>query len=223
MRGDRAARRRLGPHRGEPIALAALASSSKRWIERCPCRRDGGKPPPVAHRLDRQRFGERASPDDPEIDVVVGERVAAHHVPQEALRGVLPLVEVVDVGLLASEPVTDQHIAPQQLAEPEVAHPHEAARRTIVGAIARLLAAEHLDRRGHHGPPVGEVADRPDEARRPCDSCALERAGGPGVTHHHRHPERSGTLDRRTRAGRVRSQPHGARASGAVPTAVEPT
>ena len=96
--------------------------------EPCPSARRG-EPPPVADRLHRERFGERASADDPEVDVVVRERVPAHHVPQETLRGVLPLVEEVDVGLLAAEPVTDQHVAPQELAQPEVAHPHEAARR----------------------------------------------------------------------------------------------
>ena len=116
--GDRAARGGLGPHRGEAIALRARVVVEEMDREASPSPRRG-QPPPVADRLERDRFRERPSPDDPEVDVVVGQRVPAHHVPQQTLGGVLPLVEEVDVGLLAAEPVTDEHVAPEELAEPE--------------------------------------------------------------------------------------------------------
>ena len=38
-----------------------------------------------------------------------------------------------------AEPVTDEHVAPEELAEPEVAHAQATARGTVVGAMARAL------------------------------------------------------------------------------------
>ena len=144
----------------------------------------------------RDRFGERAFADDPEIDVVVGQRIAPHHVPQEALRGVLPFVEEVDVGLVTAEPVTDEHVAPEELAEPEVAHAQAAAGGAVVGAMARAA--------GRGAPSAAEVTTVRPSTKSPIDQMRLdaraiparcERVGGAGVAHHHGCAERAGHRD----------------------------
>ncbi len=95
------------------------------------------------------------------------------------------------------QPVTHEHVAPEELAEPEVAHAQAAAGGAVVGAMARGLLPEHVGGRGHHRAPFHEIADRPDETRCPGDPGPLERVGGAGVAHHHGRAERAGDRDGR--------------------------